>query len=143
MKDEKVLLVDDEEDFISALSERLEARGIKVETAVSGIEAVDKAVEEHFDAVVLDLQMPDIDGIETMRKLLKKNPDLQIILLTGHATLDKGIEAMKLGAMDFLEKPADIDKLMSQIKEAKVKRMLLTEKKMEEELSNILKTKGW
>ena len=78
-----------------------------------------------------------------MKNLLKKNPELQIILLTGHATLGKGIEAMKLGAMDFLEKPADIDKLMDQIKEAKAKRLLLAEKKMEEELSNILKTKGW
>ena len=143
MKDEKVLLVDDEDDFISALSERLETRGIKVETSANGIEALDKADETHFDAIVLDLQMPEMDGIETMKKLLKKNPDLQIILLTGHASLDKGIEAMKMGAMDFLEKPADIEKLMGQIKQAKAKRMLLTEKKMEEELSKILKTKGW
>ncbi len=143
MKDAKVLLVDDEEDFVSALSERLESRGIKVDTAGSGVEAVEKAGGEKFDAIVLDMLMPEMNGIETLKVLLEKNPELQVILLTGHASLNKGIEAMKLGAMDFLEKPADIEKLMKQIEQAKTKRLVLTEKKMGEELDKILKTKGW
>ena len=143
MTDAKILLVDDEEDFVSALSERLESRGMKVDTADNGIDAIEKADQMHFDAIILDIQMPGLDGIETLKKLHEKNPDLQIILLTGHATLEKGIEAMKLGAMDFLEKPADIEKLMNQIKEARTNKLLLTEKRMEEELEKILKSKSW
>jgi len=143
MPDEKILLVDDEEAFATALSERLENRGLKVVTAENGPEAIDKVKEERFDAVILDLLMPEMDGIETLKYLLNENPDLQIILLTGHGSLEKGIEAMKVGAMDFLEKPANIEKLMEQIKEAKTKMLLLSEKKMQEELQQILKTKGW
>jgi len=143
LEDAKILLVDDEKDFLDALSERLGTRGIKVSTAENGVEAVDKVDNEQYDAIILDMFMPELDGIETLRKILKKNPDLQVILLTGHASLDKGIEAMKEGAMDFLEKPADIEKLMQQIKDAKAKRLLLTEKKMEEKLEKILKSKSW
>ena len=143
MTEEKVLLIDDEEDFTRVLSERFQARGLRVVTAESGVEAIQKVKEENFDAVILDMVMPEMDGIETLQSLLKQNPDLQIILLTGYATVPKGIEAMKLGAMDFLEKPADIEKLMAQIKEAKTKKMLLVEKKMEKKLGDILKTKGW
>ncbi len=143
MKEEKVLLVDDEVDFTEALSERMEARGIKVDTASSGEEAIEKAGEQNFDAVVVDLLMPGMDGIETLDRLLKEKPDLQIILLTGHATVEKGVEAVKMGAMDFLEKPADIKQLMEKIKEAKAKKMILMEKKMEEKMDEILKKKGW
>ena len=84
-----------------------------------------------------------MDGIETLKRMLADNPDLQVILLTGHATLAKGVEAMKLGAMDFLEKPAEIQKLMEKIEQAKANRMLLVEKRSEEKLKEILKTKWW
>lgn len=140
---ERVLLVDDEEEFISVLSERMETRGIKVDTAASGKEALKKVEEGSYDAIILDLQMPEMDGIETLKRLQSKNPDLQIILLTGYATLEKGIEAVKLGAMDFLEKPADIHKLMEIIKEASNRKMMLVEKRAEDEIKKILKTKGW
>ena len=140
---EKVLLVDDEEDFVNALSERLEARGLEVSKASNGKEAVDRSNKDKYDAVILDLQMPEMDGMETLKVLLKENPDMQIVLLTGHATVSKGIEAMKFGAMDFLEKPVDFDKLMNIIKEASAKKMILTEKKIQEELKNILTTRGW
>jgi len=143
MKNDKILLVDDEEDFTSALSERLENRGLKVVSAESGMEAVRKVKEEHFDAIVLDMLMPEMDGIETLKQLLNNNPDLQIILLTGHATVSKGVEAMKHGAMEFLEKPVDIDKLMKHINEAKTQRILLAEKKLEEKTWEILKKYGW
>ncbi len=140
---ERVLLVDDEEEFISVLSERMETRGIKVDTAPSGKEALKKVEERSYDAIILDLQMPEMDGIETLKNLQAINPDLQIILLTGYATLEKGIEAVKLGAMDFLEKPADIHKLMEIIKEASNRKMMLVEKRAEDEIKKILKTKGW
>lgn len=138
-----VLLVDDEEQFTEILSERMESRGYKVEVANSGLNAIEKVNKKSYDAVILDLAMPGMDGIETLKNLIDKNPDLQIIFLTGHATLEKGIEAVKLGAMDFFEKPIDINKLMDKVNEAKANKILLTEKKTEEEIKDILKQKGW
>jgi DNA-binding NtrC family response regulator len=143
MAKERVLLVDDEAEFTEALSERMKARGLEVDTADSGYKALDKVKDESYDAIILDMAMPGLDGIETLKKLLEKHPDLQIILLTGYATLEKGVEAVKLGAKDFLEKPADINKLMKMIKEAKAERMLLVEKSIEDDMKKILKSKGW
>jgi DNA-binding NtrC family response regulator len=140
---EKVLLVDDEAEFTSLLASRLEERGLRVETASNGAEAVEKVKQGTYDAVILDLAMPGMDGIETMKSLLEKRPDLQVILLTGHASIEKGVEAVKLGAKDFLEKPADLAKLLQKIKDAKTERMLLVEKKIEEDLKDILKSRGW
>jgi FixJ family two-component response regulator len=87
--------------------------------------------------------MPGIDGMETLRRLKEKNPDIQIIMLTGKATVKKGIEAMKLGAEDFLEKPVDLNVLMEKIKKATHNKMLLVEKSRQEEVKKILKKKGW
>lgn len=138
-----VMLVDDEEQFLDVLSERLEARGLKVNTATSGEEAIDEAEAKNFDAIIVDLAMPGIDGIETLRRIKEKRPDLEIIMLTGHGTVQSGVEAMKLGAEDFLEKPVDINVLLEKISEAKHKRMIVLEKKHEKELKEIIKTKGW
>ena len=143
MEKEKVLLVDDELEFVRVLSERMEARGVGVDTAASGSEALDKVKGKSYDAIILDLSMPEMDGMETLKHLLGNNPDLQVILLTGYATLQKGIEATKLGAMDVLEKPADIQQLMEKIKQAKANKMLLVEKRMEERIKGILETKWW
>ena len=108
---EKVLLVDDEKDFLEVMAERMAARGIEVSTASSATEAIRLAEKESFDAIIVDLMMPEMDGIEALKLLKKEKPETQVILLTGHATLEKGIEAMKLGAVDFLEKPADMNQL--------------------------------
>jgi len=99
---DKILIVDDEQDFLNIISDRLTARDMNVSTASSAKDAIKKIDEESFDAVVLDLQMPEMDGLETLKIIKEKNPDLQVILLTGHATVEKGIEEMKLGAMDLL-----------------------------------------
>ena len=139
----KILLVDDEKDFTEALSERMEARGFRVEIADSGPVAIEKVKEQSYDAIILDLAMPEMDGIDVLKILLKKNPDLQIIFLTGHATLEKGIEAVKLGAVDFMEKPVDIETLLEKVNEAKTKKALLSEKKTEKDIKDILKKKGW
>jgi len=138
-----VLLVDDEEQFLDMLSQRLEVRGIKVDTVTGGEEAMDKITSKKFDVVVLDLAMPGIDGIETLKRLKEMNPDIQIIMLTGKATVKSGIEAMKLGAEDFLEKPVDLDVLMEKIKKATYNKMLLVEKGRQEEVKKIMKKKGW
>ncbi|MBF0119343.1 MAG: response regulator [Desulfobacterales bacterium] len=140
---EKVLLIDDEKDFIETLAERMKNRGMKVSTSTSPIEALKKVENEDFDAVVLDLMMPEMDGIKALTAIREKNPQMQVILLTGHATIEKGIEAMKLGAADFLEKPIDIAKLSEKIKTAQAKKMILVEKGAEEKIKNILGGKGW
>ncbi len=131
---EKVLLVDDEKYFVETLSERMRSRGMEVTATTSPKEAIQKAGEEYYDAIILDLMMPEMNGIETLIALREKNPDLQIILLTGYATMDVGIEAMKLGATDFLEKPIDIKTLTEKIKEAHAKKMILVEKRNREKI---------
>ena len=139
----KILLVDDEKSFTEVLSERMEARGFSVDIADSGASAVKKVKEKLYDAIILDLAMPEMDGIEALKVILKYNPDLQIIFLTGHATLEKGIEAVKLGAVDFMEKPVDIEKLLEKVNEAKSKKDLLSEKKTAKNIKDILKKQGW
>jgi len=138
-----VLLVDDEEKFIEVLSQRLEGRGLKVDISTSGENALKQVKDKDFDAIVLDLAMPGLDGIETIRRMRKMNPDLQIIMLTGHATVEKGVAAIKEGAADLLEKPVDLNKLLLKIEEAKHKKILIVEKEHEEKIKEILKTKSW
>lgn len=143
MTDTTVLLVDDEEDFVAALEERLEVRGLHVDTAANGAIALEKARERVYDAVLLDMAMPGLDGIATLRGLLAINPDQQVILLTGRATLQQAVEAMKLGALDLLEKPADIGTLVARIEDAALRRTSLDEQRVEERVRNILHKKGW
>ena len=138
-----VLLVDDEEQFLKVLSQRMEGRGLKVDTSTSGEDAISRVKGKDFDAIVLDLAMPGMNGIETLKRIRSENPDVQIIMLTGHGSLEKGVEAIKAGAVDFLEKPADMNKIMEKIAEAKNKRVLLIEKKKEAHVKEILQTKGW
>jgi DNA-binding NtrC family response regulator len=143
MANERVLLVDDEEDFVEALSARLKTRGLDVEVAKDGYEALEKARVQQFDAIILDLAMPGMDGVETLRGLRVDQPDLQVIFLTGHGTLETGVEAMKLGAMDFLEKPTDINLLMEKVREAGSKTSAARERKAQQMIEDIIKTKGW
>ena len=140
---EKVLIIDDEQEFTEALAERMTNRGMDVSTSTSAIEGLKSVEDKSFDVVVLDLQMPEMDGIEALKALKKKKPELQVILLTGHATVEKGIEAMKLGAMDLLEKPADLTTLTEKIKKAQAKKIILVEKKAEERIKDIMETRGW
>lgn len=139
---EKVLLVDDEEDFLEVMAERMQTRGIEVLTSTSAEEALQIIDKESFDAIILDFMMPGMDGIETLKAIKGKKPELQIILLTGHATVQKGVEAMKLGAMDFLEKPADIEILTEKIKIAKAEKTAIMEKKANEDIKEMLKRFG-
>jgi len=140
---EKVLLIDDEEEFLSALSERMEIRGMDVKTAATADSAVAALDSNEYDAIVLDLQMPDMNGIEMLKAIKVRHPDMQVILLTGHATVEAGIQAMKLGAMDFMEKPADIESLTEKIKKAQAKKMVIVEKKTAGKVNDILSHKGW
>ena len=143
MSSNKVLLVDDEKEFLETLAMRLKNRGLKVSAAETGEMAVERVQEESFDAILLDLAMPGMDGIETLKRLRELNPDSQVILLTGQATIKKATEAMRLGALDLLEKPADIELLVEKIEEAATNKIRLTEKRIEEKISDILRKKGW
>jgi len=98
---------------------------------------------QEYDLIVLDLAMPGFDGIETLKRIKALQPDAEIIMLSGQGSIRTSIEAMKLGACDFLQKPVDINELMSKIGEAKEKRMLMLETKSIAEIEKILHTKGW
>ncbi len=143
MEKAKVLLVDDETEFVKTLSERLENRDVDVDSAFNGVDAISKVKEKTYDAIILDLAMPELDGLQTLQLMLEKNPNLQVIFLTGHATVDKGVEAIKLGAKDFLEKPVDINALYKKIKDAKAERLVITEKNLEDKIKNIMSGKSW
>ena len=143
MEKTKVLLVDDEAEFVKTLSERLENRDVDVDSAYNGVEAISKVKDKSYDAIILDLAMPELDGLQTLQLMLEKNPNLQVIFLTGYATVDKGVEAIKLGARDFLEKPVDINALYKKIKDAKAERLVITEKNLEDKIKNIMTGKSW
>ena len=139
---EKVLLVDDEKEFLEVMSERMTARGMVVTTADSADQALSILGKESFDAIVMDFQMPGMDGMQALKANKNKKHEMQIILLTGYATVEKTVEAMKIGATDFLEKPADIEALSKKIKLAKAEKMLIVEKQTEEKIKDILQRFG-
>jgi DNA-binding NtrC family response regulator len=143
MAEARVLIVDDEVEFLESIGERLRNRGFVVDTASSGSQALDMIQSAIYDAIVLDLMMPGIDGMATLKQALAKKADLQIILLTGHATLETSVEAIKLGALDFMEKPADLDLLAQKIKEGQSRRLELDAQSREEAVREALKKYGW
>ena len=138
-----VLIVDDEVEFSGVIAERMRNRDLSVDTADSGMRAIEMVQKKSYDAVILDLAMPEMDGIQTLKRLLELDHNLQIIMLTGQATIQQGVEAVKLGAADFIEKPADLDTLMIKVDEAHRIRMLLFEKDLDDKMSAIMKKKGW
>ena len=143
MAQARVLIVDDEVEFLESIGERLRNREFFVDLASSGQEALAKIQSNIYDAIVLDLMMPGLDGMATLKQALAKKSDLQIILLTGHASLETGVEAIKLGALDFMEKPADLDQLTAKIKEGQSRRQELDAATREEAVREALKKYGW
>lgn len=118
MKEMKVLLVDDEEKFVEALSERLQMRDLENETVYDGEQALEFVDDKEPDVMVLDLKMPGIDGMEVLRRVKKKFPNIKVIILTGHGTDRDEEESRRLGVFDYLKKPVDIEHLVSRIKAA-------------------------
>ncbi len=121
----KVLLVDDEKDFLDIMAERMGARGLDVATAGSAEDALKMVIAASYDAVIMDLMMPEMDGLKALKLFKKLRPELSIILLTANVPEEKCLEAIKLGAMAVIEKPADLSLLTQKIEEAKA---LKTEK---------------
>ena len=114
-----LLLVDDEKPFVETMVKRLAKRNLSAIVAFNGQEALRQLEENHnIEVVILDVKMPGIDGIETLRRIKSQHPLLEVIMLTGHATVESGIEGMKLGAFDYLMKPCDIEQLIHKVKKA-------------------------
>ncbi len=117
-KSPKLLLVDDEERFRTTLAKRLKEKGLDVDSVGSGMEALEELKKEPYDVIVLDIKMPGMDGIETLGEIKKLKPLVEVILLTGHGTIDTAIEGMRLGAYDYLMKPCEIEILMEKVQGA-------------------------
>ena len=114
----RVLIVDDEDDFRETIVKRLNARKIQAEGAASGIKALQVLEGKDFDVIVLDVKMPDMDGIETLRHIKKLKPEIEVIMLTGHASVEFGLKGMQLGAFDYVMKPAPLNELLDTIGQA-------------------------
>jgi len=118
----RVLVVDDEKEFVETLSERLSLRNYDVTTSLSGDDAVEKVKSHLFDVIILDVLMPGMSGIETLREIKKIKPLIEVIMLTGNATVETAIEGLKLGALDFLLKPCETEDLVTKIDKAYAKK---------------------
>ena len=114
----RLLLVDDEEMFLEFLSRRLISHQYDVTTCLSGENAFEMVIDHDFDVVILDVLMPGMDGIETLGEIKKIKPLTEVIMLTGHASRESGIEGMKLGAYGYLSKPCDTEDLIAKINKA-------------------------
>ena len=139
----QVLLVDDEKEFIQTLAERLEVRDFNVKTAFDGDEALSKIKEQDFDVVVLDVLMPGKNGIETLREIKSIKPLVNVIMLTGHATVETAIEGMKAGAYDYLMKPTDTNDLVGKITKAYNIKAEHEERIRKAEINKIIENRGW
>ncbi|MFO7714862.1 response regulator [Desulfosarcina sp.] len=124
-----IMLVDDEIPFVEAMTRRLDRRDLVVESAFSGDEALDKLTAgSKTEVVILDVKMPGMDGIDTLKAIKSKVPLVEVIMLTGHATVESAIEGMKFGAFDYLMKPCDTDHLIAKVSEAAARKRQHEEK---------------
>jgi len=124
----KMLLVDDEERFLSTTKKLLSRKGYDVLTATSGAEALEELRVHNIHVVILDVKMPGMDGLETLKAIKRTYPLVEVIMLTGHGTIDSAVEGLKSGATDYLTKPTDVQDLIEKAKEAFEKRQVLEDK---------------
>jgi DNA-binding NtrC family response regulator len=134
----KILLVDDEKPFVDTMTKRLKKREIDVVAAHDGFEAL-SCLEENsgVEVVILDIKMPNMDGMTALKEIKSKHPLIEVIMLTGHATVETGIEGMKMGAFDYLMKPCDMDQLLEKVNEAAKRKRDQEEKIMEARMQAI------
>ena len=124
----KIMLVDDEERFLLTTKKLLSKKGYEVFTASSGAEALDNLKKQNIHVVILDVKMPGMDGMETLKEIKKHFPLVEVIMLTGHATVESAVDGLQAGATDYLMKPANIEELVEKSEEAFEKRKKLEEK---------------
>ncbi len=118
MDEYRVLFIDDEEELVSALVERLEYRGVDAEYVLNGSDAMKKMAETKFDVVVLDLKLPGMSGAEVLTRIRRDYPGTPVLMITGHGSLEEGVEEKPPGAYDYLAKPIELEELMAKMKEA-------------------------
>ena len=128
MEEMKMMLVDDEERFLSTTKKLLSRKGLDVLTAASGSDALEILRTNEVHVVILDVKMPGMDGIETLKAIKRSYPLVEVIMLTGHATVESAVEGLKSGATDYLMKPTDVQDLINKAEEAFGKRKVLEEK---------------
>jgi DNA-binding NtrC family response regulator len=134
-----IMLVDDEVPFVETMAKRLKKRNIETITAFNGDECLEKLkTNQNLDVIILDVKMPGKDGLETLKDIKAFSPLIEVIMLTGHATVESGIKGMKLGAYDFLMKPCDIEELTGKVEEAAKKKKDHEEKIKEAESKDLL-----
>ncbi len=139
----KVLLADDETAFAEALSERLELRGFEVFVVYDGKEAVEAVLKNKIDVAVLDVNMPTLSGIEALAQIREKNHLVQVLLLTGQGTIKNAVEGMRVGAFDYILKPAETDTLTEKIRQAYKVKSDQEEKIKQAEINAMLNRVGW
>jgi len=136
----KILLVDDEAVFTKNMQRLLDARGYRATAVNSGAEAIRVLENDNFDVVVLDLKMPGMDGLTTLKEIKKLGLFSQTLILTGHGSIDSALEAIKLGAYDYLTKPCEIDELVAKIEGAWDKKDDLQKKDMQEKVQMVIES---
>jgi two-component system response regulator CpxR len=139
----RVLLVDDEQKFVEMLAQRLETRGFEVATAFNGEGALGYIQDQEVDVVILDVLMPGKSGVETLREMKQIKPLVEVIMLTGHATVETAIEGMKLGAYDYLLKPTETKDLVQKIRKAYQRKASQEDRIRQAEINGIIKRRGW
>ena len=139
----KVMIVDDEAGFVETLAQRLELREFEVSTALGGDEALGRLDQTQPDVVVLDVQMPGRDGVDTLRQIKATFPLVEVIMLTGHATVESAIQGMKLGAFDYLLKPTETEDLVDKITKARARKKEQEDRIQKAEINKIVHSRGW
>ena len=137
-----VLLVDDEVPFVETMSKRLSKRQLMVLPAYTGREALEMLGKNAVDVVILDVKMPGMDGIQTLRQIKQTFPLVEVIMLTGHATIETAVEGMRLGAFDYLMKPCEIEELLAKVNEAKERKSKHEQKILDARMKEITLRRG-
>ncbi len=136
----KLLIVDDEVNFLESMAKRLEMRGFDVRTATRGADAVEIARKEQFDLALLDLKMPGMDGKQVLETLKKEDRFIEVIILTGHGSVDSAVDCTKLGAFGYLPKPYELDKLLDTLQQAyraKMEKKFQADKELMERITKL------
>jgi len=138
MDNMQLLLVDDEERFLETTKRLLEKRGVEALTTTNGLDALTILDTQRVDVVILDVKMPGVDGVEVLRNIKQEQPLVEVIMLTGHASVESAVEGLKLGAFDYLMKPCDISALLEKVNQAYAKKQSMEEKIRKAKIEKII-----